>query len=209
MSSDQPVLAGVALRYATALFELALEVDATRGGQGDEGLKAFAGEIGDAPSALDVVAGDLANLNGLIEKSEDLTRLVRSPVISRDDQKRALDAILEKAGAMRLIRNFVSLVAANRRLFALEDMIKAFQGLLAQHRGELSATVTSAVVLNDEHVAQLKETLKSSLGQDVQLETNVDDSLIGGLIVKVGSRMIDSSIRTKLSSLKIAMKEVG
>lgn len=203
MASEHPVLAGVAGRYASALFEIASDIEAGRG----TGTEALAGDLGS--NAIDTVAGDLETLGALLNESADLRRLVRSPLFNREEQARALSAILEKAGAKKVTRNFVLLVAANRRLFALEDIIRNFRALVAAHRNELTATVTSAAVLKDDHVEALKATLKESLGQDVQLELKVDESLIAGLVVKVGSRMIDSSLKTKLSSLKIAMKEVG
>ena len=204
MSSEQPVLAGVAGRYASALLELALDVDAGTG----EGLGALVAEVS-GRSTISVVEADLEGLLDALRESEDLRRLVRSPVFGRDDQARAMNAVLTSAGAGTMTRNFVSLVASNGRLFVLEDMISNFQTLAANHRGEMAATVTSATVLGDEHVAALKASLKETLGQDVQLELNVDESLIAGLVVKVGSRMIDSSLKTKLTNLKIAMKEVG
>lgn len=204
MSSEQPVLAGVAGRYASALFELALDVETGRG----EGLEALAAEVSDR-GAINAVEADLAGLQDLLKDSEDLRRLVRSPIFGRDDQTRAMTAIMSQAGVTTMTRNFVSLVALNGRLFVLEDMIRNFRSLVASHRGEVSATVTSASVLGDVHVEALKASLKETLGQDVQLDLQVDESLIAGLIVKVGSRMIDSSLKTRLTNLKIAMKEVG
>ncbi len=191
MAQEQRIVAGAAARYATALFELARDADATSGG------------------ALDTVAKDLDTLQSLLDQSEDLRRLVRSPVFSRDQQSAGINAVITKAELGTLTKNFIGLVARNRRLFAIEDMIIAYRSLLAKHRGELTASVVSAVPLNDDHVATLKAVLKESLGREVKLNTQVDSGLIGGLIVKVGSRMIDSSLRTKLSNLKIAMKEVG
>lgn len=204
MSNGQPVLAGVAGRYASALFELALDVESGKG----EGLEALAAEVSDR-GAISAVESDLAGLLSALSESDDLRRLVRSPVFGRADQTKAMSAVLTKAGVTTMTRNFVSLVASNGRLFALEDMIRNFQTLAANHRGEIAATVTSATILKDEHVEALKASLKETLGQDVQLELNVDESLIAGLVVKVGSRMIDSSLKTKLTNLKIAMKEVG
>jgi F-type H+-transporting ATPase subunit delta len=134
---------------------------------------------------------------------------VASPVFSADEQFRAVAAVLDKAGIGGLTANLIKVAAKNRRLFVVPDMITAFGRILARHRGEVSAEVTSAEPLSDRHVAELKAALKSSLGKDVALEAKVDPSLIGGLIVKVGSRMIDGSLRTKLNSLKLAMKEVG
>ena len=177
---------GVAERYAIALFELARD-----------------------SGALDSVEDDLKRFAGFIEESADLRRLVRSPVFSADEQLRAISAVLDKAEIGGFVGNFIRVAAHNRRLFAVPDMITAFGRLLARHRGEVSAEVTSAEPLSDVHLADLKAALKASLGKDVALETRVDSSLIGGLIVRVGSRMIDGSIKTKLNSLKLAMKEVG
>ncbi len=173
-------------RYATALFELAQD----------------AGE-------LEAVEKDLAGFETMLNESEDLQRLVRSPVFTAAEQVRAISAILAKTDFSTLTTNFVSLVAKNRRLFAVRDMVRAFRALLAAHRGEVTADVTSATSLSDAQVSALKESLKAAVGKDVQLNTHVDESLLGGLVVKVGSRMVDSSLKTKLQSLKIAMKEVG
>lgn len=173
-------------RYATALFELALE-----------------------SGALDTVEQDLTRFDDMLGDSADLVRLVRSPVFSAGEQQRALDAILAKADFGVLTANFFRLIASNRRLFAVADMIRAFRALLAEHRGEVRAQATSAVALSDGQLDALKATLKSTIGQDVQVETKVDPGLLGGLVVKVGSRMIDNSLRTKLNNLKIAMREVG
>lgn len=185
MSSDHPV-SGVAGRYATALFELA-----------------------EAQNALDAVAADLGSIGTMLNESEDLTRLVRSPLFSADEQGRAFAAVLDKAGISGLVKNFVGLVIANRRLFALPDMIRSYNAILAEKRGEMTADVTSAHPLGDRQVESLKAALKSATGRDVRINTKVDAGLLGGLIVKVGSRMIDSSLRTKLNSLKIAMKEAS
>lgn len=185
MSSDHPV-SGVAGRYATALFELA-----------------------EAQSALDAVAADLGGIRAMMNESEDLLRLVRSPIYSAEEQGRAFAAILDKAGASGLVKNFVGLVIQNRRLFALPDMISAYRAILAAKRGEMTADVTSAHPLADAQIESLKAALKSATGRDVHINTKVDAALLGGLVVKVGSRMIDSSLRTKLNSLKIAMKEAS
>lgn len=177
---------GVAERYATALFELAEDT-----------------------GALDATEADLKRFAGLVEESADLKRLVRSPVFSADEQLRAISAVLDKAEIGGLVGNFIRVVTQNRRLFAVADITHAFGRLLARHRGEVSAEVTSAEPLSEAHLGDLKAALKARLGKDVALETHVDSSLIGGLIVRVGSRMIDGSIKTKLNSLKLAMKEVG
>lgn len=186
VATDDPIMASVAGRYASAMFELAQE-----------------------QSQLPQVEQDLGNLQALLDESEDLRRMVRSPVFSADDQSRALEAVLSRAGVAPLTMNFVKLIARNRRLFALGDVMKAFRGLVARSRGEVEADVTSATTLTDDQMAALKETLKASIGKDVQVTAKVDPSLLGGLIVKVGSRMIDSSLRTKLATLKMRMKEVG
>ncbi len=182
---DQTV-SGVPGRYATALFELAQET-----------------------SSVDQIGADLAGFQALLDESDDLRRLVRSPVFSADDQVAALAAISAQAGIKSLALNFIKLVAQNRRLFVLSDMIKAYQTLVAQSKGEISAEVTSADTLSDKHLADLKAAIKASVGRDVQLSTRVDPAILGGLIVKVGSRMVDNSLKTKLQNLKIAMKGIG
>jgi F-type H+-transporting ATPase subunit delta len=179
-------VSGAAERYAKALFDLAVEENALA--QSEAGLK---------------------QLGQLISDSADLKRLVKSPVFSPDEQGRAVAAILDKLGPIGIVANFVKVLTANRRLFILPDAIAAFLQMAARQRGELSAEVTSAEPLTDGQLASLRDALKASLGKDVALATQVDPALIGGLIVKVGSRMIDGSLRTKLNSLKLAMKEVG
>ncbi len=186
MSSNDSLTTGMTGRYASALFELAKEAN-----------------------SLDQVASDLNGFAGMLDESTDLQRLVRSPVFSAEDQSKAVSAVLAKAGMSQLTSNFFKLVAQNRRLFAVDGMIGAFRALLAQHRGEVSADVTSAVALDDAQLNDLKATLNETMGQDVQINTTVDPSILGGLIVKVGSRMVDSSLKTKLNNLKVAMKEVG
>lgn len=186
MAGEDHTVSGVAGRYATALFELGLE-----------------GE------SLEQLEADLNRFGEALDASEDLRRLVKSPVFSAEEQGRALGAILDELRIEGLTKNFLLLVSKNRRLFAAPDMIRAFRAMLAEHRGEMSATVTAASKLTDSQVTALKQALKAALGKDVMLDQLVDPSLIGGLMVKVGSRMIDTSIRTKLNSLKHAMKEVG
>ncbi|MEQ9520506.1 MAG: F0F1 ATP synthase subunit delta [Parvibaculum sp.] len=186
MSSEQPLAAGVAGRYATALFELAEQA-----------------------GALEQVAADLESLTAMIAQSDDLRRLVRSPVFTTEEQGRAMDALLSRAGAQKLTQNFVGVVVSNRRLFALPDVARAYGQLLANSRGEITADVTSAHALAGAQIDELKQALKAAMGRDVKIETNVDKGLLGGLIVKVGSRMVDSSLRTKLNNLKFAMKEAG
>ena len=185
MATDDTITGGVAGRYASALFELAEEANQVR-----------------------QVEKDLTTLQGLLDESADLKRMVRSPVFSSDDQGRAIAAVAGKAGLAPLVVNFLKVLARNRRLFAVRDMIRTFLALAARQRGEVNAEVASAHQLSDEQLAALKETLRASAGKDVNIITKVDPTLLGGLIVKMGSRMIDSSLRTKLTSLKTAMKEV-
>ena len=177
---------GVAGRYATALFELALE-----------------------EKALETVVQDLNRFDSALDVVEDLRRLVRSPVFTAEEQQRAIAAILDKMEIEGLTANFLKLIARNRRLYAAPDMIKAFRALLARHRGQASAEVTSALSLTEGQLRALQTALKAALHKDVQLDQKVDATLLGGLVVKVGSRMVDSSLRTKLNSLKQTMKEVG
>jgi F-type H+-transporting ATPase subunit delta len=180
------MMAGVAGRYASALLETANE-------QGQ----------------LAAIEADIDTLQGALAESDDLRRMVRSPVFSAEDQAKALDALLGRIGVNPLTLNFFKVLARNRRLFAAEDIIRAFKALAAEARGEVQAEVASAVALSDSQLDALKEQLKSSVGKDVQLESTVDPSLLGGLVVKIGSRMIDSSLKTKLATLNTRMKEVG
>jgi F-type H+-transporting ATPase subunit delta len=181
-TTDQTV-SGVPGRYASALFELSSEEKAT-----------------------EEVSRQLSTFQSAIDQSEDLSRLVRSPVFSSEDQVAALGAVAGQLGITGTTLNFLKLVAKNRRLSVIPDMIKAFATLLAASKGEVAGEVTSAEPLSATQLADLKAALKSSLGRDVALTTRVDSSLLGGLIVKVGSRMMDNSLKTKLQTLKIAMK---
>jgi F-type H+-transporting ATPase subunit delta len=172
-------------RYGNALFELARD-----------------------SKAVDAVKADLERFDALIADNPDLNRLVRSPVFGADEQLRALAAILDKAGIKGLAANFLRVITTNRRLFAVRDMIRAYRVLAARQKGEVTAEVTVAEPLSDKNVGALKDALKSVTGgKDIDLDMNVDPAIIGGLIVKVGSRMVDSSLRTKLNAIKIAMKE--
>jgi F-type H+-transporting ATPase subunit delta len=171
-------------RYATALFELALEA-----------------------KTIDAVSADLAAFDAMVADSADLQRLVRSPVFSADEQGRAIAAILDKAGIGGLAAKFLKLVASNRRLFAVREILRGYKALVAKHKGEVTAQVTVADKLNDARLNEIKTALKTVTGKDVQVDVQVDPAIIGGLIVKVGSRMVDSSLRTKLNAIKFAMKE--
>lgn len=186
MAAQDTGSAGLAARYAAALFDLA-----------------------DESKQLDGVADDLRAIRALIAESAELRRLVRSPVLTRAEQARAMAAVLEKAGTSDLVRRFVGLVAENRRLFALTDMIEAYLSELARRRGEVTASVTSAALLSDAQTAALTEALRRAVGGKVSIESHTDSSLIGGLVVKVGSRMVDSSLKSKLQRLKLVMKGVG
>lgn len=186
MAESSSLISGVAQRYAGSLFELALEAD-----------------------SVAVVEKDLGSFEALLSGSEDLKRLISSPVFSAEDQLRAISEIADKVGIKGLVGNFLRVVAQNRRLFALPGIIAAFRKIAAEHRGEISADVISAHELSSAQQNELKATLKSVAGKDVTVNVTVDPSILGGLIVKMGSRQIDTSLRTKLSSLKLALKEVG
>ena len=173
-------------RYATALFELARE-----------------------ENQLEETEAALAGLAASLDESEDLRRLVRSPIFSAAEQSGALAGIAKQAGLPALAANFLQLLVRNRRLFALRPIIAGFRKLAADHRGELTASVTSAVALSPAQSDELKATLKAKTGKSITLVETVDPAILGGLVVSIGSRMVDSSIRTRLNNLKIAMKEVG
>jgi F-type H+-transporting ATPase subunit delta len=185
VAGKDPIISGMAGRYGNALFELALE-----------------------NKAVDAVKTDLDRFDAMIADSSDLNRLVRSPVFDADSQLRALAAILDKAGITGLAANFLRVITTNRRLFAVRDMIRAYRVLAARHKGEVTAEVTVAEPLSDKNLDALRDALKSVTGgKEIDFDVKVEPAIIGGLIVKVGSRMVDSSLRTKLNAIKIAMKE--
>jgi F-type H+-transporting ATPase subunit delta len=186
VAAEDPSVSGVSGRYATALFELARD-----------------------EKSVDAVKADLDRFDALLGDSADLKRLVRSPVFSADIQLKALIAVLDRAGITGIAANFLKVLTRNRRLFAITDVIRAFRALVAKFKGEASADVTVAERLSDRNLDALKTALKSVTGKDVALNVKVDPSIIGGLVVKLGSRMVDSSLRTKLNSIKHAMKEAG
>ena len=186
MASEATGVASLAERYAAALFELA-----------------------DERHALDAVAGDLRELRTMLQQSHDLARLLRSPVLSRDDQAKAIAALSERAGLSDLTRNFLSVVASNRRLFAVPAMIEAYLRQLAERRGEVTAQVTVAQPLNEARQAALTEQLRRAVGSRVAVDVKVDPALLGGMIVKVGSRMVDASLNSRLRRLRLAMKGIG
>lgn len=186
MTASTSLTAGAAGRYATALFELAGETD-TR----------------------DQAESDLTALLQALDESADLDQLIRNPIYTREQQGKAMAAVCEAMGLSPLVRNVVGLMATKRRLFALPRMIRGFQALMADLRGEMTADVTAARPLSDAQVAALSEQIKAATGRDVKLNVTVDEGIIGGLIVNVGSKMIDTSIRSRLNNLQNAMKEVG
>ncbi|MBP1852237.1 F-type H+-transporting ATPase subunit delta [Rhizobium halophytocola] len=183
--TTQPI-SGVAERYASSLFELSLE-----------------------ENAIDAVASDLSRFQAMIDDSADLKRLIESPVFSAAEQLSAISALTEKAALGGLVGNFLKVVASNRRLFAVPGIVSAFRQMAASHRGEVTADVTTAHALSAAQDKELKDALKAVIGKDVTLNVTVDPTILGGLIVKVGSRQIDTSLRTKLSTLKLSLKEVG
>ena len=186
MAAENPSVSGVSGRYATALFELARD-----------------------ENSIDAVKAELDRFAAMLDESADLKRLVRSPVFAAEAQLKALSAVLEKAEITGVSANFLKVLTANRRLFAVADVIRAFRALVAKFKGEATADVTVAETLSDKNLEALKAALKSVTGKDVTLDVKVDPSIIGGLVLKLGSRMVDSSLRTKLNSIKNAMKEAG
>jgi F-type H+-transporting ATPase subunit delta len=176
----------VAGRYATALFEIA------RDGR-----------------ALDKVEADIGALGEALATSADLRNVIASPVYSREDQGKAVKALADRMGLGPEVANTLGLMARNRRLFVLPGLIAQLKALIADHRGEVTAEVTTARPLSDAQLAELAGTLKKNVGKDVSLKVTLDESLIGGLVVKVGSRMIDTSVRSRLAALQNVMKEVG
>ena len=186
MAAEDPSVSGVSGRYATALFELARD-----------------------EKSIDAVKAELDRFDAMLADSADLKRLVRSPVFSAGEQSKALAVVLDRAGISGISANFLKVLTANRRLFAVSDVIRAFRALVAKFKGEATADVTVAEPLSDKNLDALKTALKSVTGKDVALNVKVDSTIIGGLVVKLGSRMVDSSLRTKLNSIKHAMKEAG
>ena len=186
MPSQSNDAGGVAGRYASALYDLA-----------------------DQAKVLDAVAEDLRALRSMAEESEDFARLVASPILTRDEQVAAVTAIAEKAGFNELTVKFVGLLAQNRRLGGLRATVAAFLAELARRRGEVTAEVTTAQAMGDGHLDRIKQALSDSLGSTVALEARVDPAILGGMVVRVGSKMIDSSIATKLQKLRLSMKGIG
>jgi len=181
--ADEAQSSGIAGRYALAIFELALE-----------------------EKSVEAVERDFAALKAMIAESADLARFLRAAIFSRSDQAKGMTAILDQMGAAPLTRRFVMLLAAKRRLYLLLDAIHDFEALRSRQRGEIDAEVTSARPLKDSETAELKRVLKAKFGRDPQIAASVDPTLLGGLVVKVGSRMIDNSLRAKLNGIRAAMR---
>ncbi len=182
VASSSPIVSGIAGRYASALFELAKE-----------------------SKALDKVGEALDKFAALLDGSEDLDRLVRNPVFTAEEQVAALDGVLKKAKITGLAANFLKLVAAKRRLFAVRGMIAGYRALVAEELGIVSAEVTVAAPLSDKNREAVLKALESQAGKKISLTEKVDPAIIGGLVVKMGSRMIDASLKTKLNAMKLAM----
>lgn len=185
MASKKAIVSGISGRYALALFELALEA-----------------------KALEATESDLATLTSLLAESADLRDLILSPVYSKDDVTKAMAAVASKVGLSQTVQNFLGVLVQNGRLNVLETIIRDFGLLMADHRGEVKAEVISAAALTKTQINEIKKKLKSAVGQTVEIDASVDETLLGGLIVKVGSQMIDSSVKTKLDNIKVAMKGV-
>lgn len=187
VSQGGSIVSGVAGRYATALFELAVE-----------------------EKSIDAVSADLDRFDALVAESDDLARLIRVPVFTAEQQLGAVSAVLDKAGIGGTAGNFIRLIASKRRLFLIREIIKAYRALVAESRGVVQAEVTLA----EEPSAKVLEEIKASLqgaakGGEIVLDVKVDPAIIGGIIVKLGSRMVDASLRYKLNSIRLALKEVG
>ena len=186
MATNTTELGGLAGRYAAALYDLA-----------------------ETAGALDPVANDLRGLKELIAASPDLAQVIASPILTREEQGRAILAVLEHAGAGDLVRRFAGVLAQNRRLFALRYIIDAFLARLAERRGEVLAQVTSAQPLSERQIERIAESLRRSTSGKVVIEARVDPELLGGLVVRIGSKLIDNSLKTKLTRLQLAMKGVA
>lgn len=183
MENSGGITASLAGRYASALFDLASEA-----------------------GTVTAVEGDLDRLDQAVRESADFASLIRNPQISRGDAAKAIEAVAAVLGCSDLTRKFLGVLAGNRRLASLPDMVRAFFAIAAAQRGEVSAEVTTAHALDDTQLAQLAEKLKIREGRSVKLRTRVDPEILGGLVVRISSQMIDSSIRTRLNSLSQAMK---
>ncbi|MEQ9694906.1 F0F1 ATP synthase subunit delta [Shimia sp. SDUM112013] len=186
MSEPASISSGIAQRYATAVFEIVKE-----------------------NKTLDKLESGLADLSTALADSAELRDLINSPIYSREEQVNAIAAIAKKMGLQPMLRNVLGLMAEKRRLFVLPQLVEQLNAMVAAEKGEVTAEVTSAKALTKAQSEKLSKTLAARVGKDVKINATVDEALIGGLVVKVGSKMIDTSIASKLSSLQNAMKEVG
>jgi len=186
VSEPASISTGIAKRYATAIFDLAKD-----------------------DKKLPALEGDLNALGGLLTDSSDFRALINSPIYTREEQAKAVAAIAKKVKFSKMMTNALGLMAAHRRLFTLPQLVAVLRDLIAEDKGEVTAEVTAATAMTKAQQDALAKTLKTSVGKDVKINMAVDESLIGGLVVKVGSKMIDTSIRSKLGNLQNAMKEVG
>jgi len=186
VSEPASISSGIAERYATAVFEISQE-----------------------NGTLEKLEANIADLAAALDGSDEFRGFVASPILSRADLKAGIAAIAEKMGLIEVLRNGLAVMADKRRLFVLPQLLERLRGMIAEHKGEVTADVVSAKALTEAQAEKLAATLKASVGKDVNINATVDESLIGGLVVKVGSKMIDTSIRSRLNSLQNAMKEVG
>ncbi len=186
MSEPASISSGIAARYASAVYDLAKEA-----------------------KAVDALENDLTALSGVLSDSDDFKTLISSPIYTRAQQGEAIAALAGKMGLSEIMTNTLNLMASKRRLFVLPQLVTALRNAIAEDKGEVTADVVSATALTEAQSDKLAKSLKAATGQTVTLNATVDESLIGGLVVKVGSKMIDTSIRSKLASLQNAMKEVG
>ncbi len=186
MAEQGQIVSGIAGRYASALFELAQE-----------------------EKKVDAIGAELDRFAALLDGSDDLRYFVKNPVFTAESQLAAVTALLKKANIGGLGGNFIKVVASKRRLFAVEGMIRGYRALVAQSRGIVGAEVTVAEAMSDKNKKAVKEALASLTGKTIDVFEKVDPAIIGGLIVKMGSRMVDASVRTKLNAMKLAMKEAG
>jgi len=186
VSEPASISEGIADRYATAIFEIAQE-----------------------NNDLDGLEASLTDLAAALDDSADLREVIASPIFARSEQKTAISAVAQKMGLTPVMQNVLGLMAEKRRLFVLPQLIKALRAKIADHRGEVTAEVVSAKALTAAQSDKLAQTLSAKFGKNITIQASVDESIIGGLVVKVGSKMIDTSIAAKLNSLQNAMKEVG
>ena len=186
MTESVSVSSGIASRYAAALFDLTLEE----------------GEI-------DALSSDISTVRGVLAAGDDFKSLIFSPIYSRDEMAAAVDAVAERTGLGQLMRNTLALMASKRRLFVLPVMLDRLESLLDEHRGVVTAEIVAAKVLSEAELSALKETLRGASGKDVRFQIRVDESLIGGISARLGSRLVDATVKTKLANLKNTLREVG